>query len=299
MTPPIDYSQPWIAIVANPFSGSGPNRDRVDRLSRALNERGLTTQILWDPIDRSALLREAKRMKHCRCVIAAGGDGTLDGVINDCLSVPVATLPLGNENLFAKHFGFRRVSQIAEAVDRNKIRTIDLARANDRLFCIMVGVGLDADVVHRVGRWRQHGDELHRVTRLSYAWPILGSVFNYKYPSLELTVDGQAHHGAHAIVFNFNRYAMSLPFAPHAHSDDGLLHWVVFKKRGIVHLARYMTAVAMGAKHLKMPDVETGSGTRIEITGTKAPIQIDGDPANHTPVTIEAVPRSLRIIDTR
>ena len=300
MNLPDIINEPWIAIVANPYSGSESNRRRVGKLLAELEARGHVAHTMWEPAERAEVLGNAEAMRHCRCIVAAGGDGTLDSVINETLDTPVAAMPLGNESLFAKYFGFHHSAGIADAIDRNKLRTIDLCEAGDRLFAIMAGVGFDADVVRRVERWRVRDQALRRVTRLSYALPIAASVFGYRYPAIELVDDGQTHRGAHAIVFNFNRYAMSLPFAPDAKPDDGKLHWVLFEKPGMLRLGRYMAAVAMGARHLKRDDVKFGCAAEVELRSDRsAAVQIDGDSAGQTPIGLKVRPAALRVIDTR
>ena len=98
-----------------------------------------------------------------RCVVAAGGDGTVSAVINELSAdVALAVLPLGNENLFAKAFGFEDdPGALARAIARGARQPIDLGRAHttagSRLFTLMLSAGFDADVVHRFTRWRTAG----------------------------------------------------------------------------------------------------------------------------------------------
>jgi len=88
--------------------------------------------------------------------VVADGGGTVADVINETGgALPLAVLPLGNENLFARAFGFTSdAGTLACAIAGGRTRTIDLGQANGRLFALMLGVGFDADVAHRVARWR-------------------------------------------------------------------------------------------------------------------------------------------------
>lgn len=293
-------TEPWVAVVANPYSGSGPNRKLVDRLQAALGAHGLPSRALWDPAEHTAVLNDPDRQHTCRCVVAAGGDGTVGGVINETTAIPLAVLPMGNENLFAKKFGFKKPEPLAEAIARGRTRTIDLGAANERRFAVVASVGIDADTVERVQRWRVRSDHLKRVTRLSYARPIMSAALGYGYPPVELIADGRTVRGTHAMVFNFNRYAMGLSFTPDAECDDGKLHWVVFEKPGLAMFTTYLASVWLGSRHLKRKDVHVGTADKIELRcDTEAPVQVDGDPSNRTPVTIEALPQALRVIDTQ
>jgi len=290
--------EPWVAVVANPYSGAGQNRQLVAKLTDALSARGLASRVLWDPDQRAAVLGDADGSAACRCVVAAGGDGTVADVINDARDIPVAMLPIGNENLFARQFGFRRIEALADAVARGRTVEADVGRAGDRLFTIMVSAGLDADVVHRVQQWRVTSGQLKRITRLSYARPICSAVLGYRYPLVTLEADGQTFRGAHVMIFNMNQYACRLPFVPDADPDDGLLHFVVFQHPGAIALAGYMLAVVLG-RHRALPSVHVGAAKFLKLTApTPVPIQVDGDPSNHTPADIELMPRAIRVIDT-
>jgi len=126
-----------VAITANPYSGARRNRRYVDAMAWALREQQLDPQVIWDPIHRAEQLNDPALFDHCRCVIAAGGDGSLADVINDLArgehlaGMPLAVLPMGNENLFARQFGFtRRVEATASAIARGRTLPCDLGRCN-------------------------------------------------------------------------------------------------------------------------------------------------------------------------
>lgn len=287
----------WVAIVANPYSGSGSNHRIVDRLERALARLGQSPIVLWDPLKREQVLGDRRWLATCRCIIVAGGDGTVADVLNETTSVPVAMMPIGNENLFARQFGYRNPEQIAQAVVEGKSRRIDLGQANGRLFALMVSVGLDADVVDRVARWRACADgRMRRVSRASYVKPMLGALMGYDYPLLTLRTDTQQVRGRHVVVFNIPQYAMDLPFVPEAQDNDGLLHWVVFEKPGMFALGGYMAWLALG-RHLRCRSVKHGVARQIHISSEGvAAVQVDGDAAGTTPIDVRIVPKALDVI---
>ncbi len=127
----------WVAIVANPYSGGRPNAMHVERLVQELTRRQMRYRVLWEPTERRGVLSAAHAMVDCRCVIAAGGDGTLADVLVDLARfnhVPIGVLPLGNENLFAKHVGFsgsrRGVKKLADAIERGHSIQVDAGHVN-------------------------------------------------------------------------------------------------------------------------------------------------------------------------
>jgi diacylglycerol kinase family enzyme len=291
-----------ILVAANPYSGAGPNRRRVDALLAALRDAGAAARVVWDAAERAAAFQDAAAMQGCRAVIAAGGDGTVSQVINELpRAVPLAVLPLGNENLLARSLGFTGGPEpLARAVVACRTRAIDLGRATSggrsRLFALMLGTGFDAAVVHRLATWRAHGEALRRVRRTSYLVPIAACALEYGYGRLRLATDGDVAEGAHCVIANVGVYPLDLKLTPAAAADDGRLDWVMLERPGLVPLLGYCWSAYRG-RHLRRVDVSTGQAARLRLTAaTPAPVQLDGDPWGTTPVDVEVVPRALTVI---
>ncbi len=296
-----------MAVFANPFSGSGPNRAYVDQLVRRFEQSGFGVELVWQRESHESFWRQSHIERRYRCFIVAGGDGSLAGLVNAVprpellKQVPLAVFPMGNENLFAKQFRFtRKADLLVDAVRRYETRRIDLGLAGDKLFTLMVSMGFDADVVHRMAQWRRDttpGGGLKRVSHLSYLPRIVSTIRNYDYPRITVEIDGRRYEGSHVFVFNLPQYGGHLAISDDASGTDSLLNWIVFEKPGIVSLADYALAV-MRTKHLGRPDVPHGKTDLLHIhSSTPVPVQADGDPIGFTPVSISVEPGSLRIIE--
>jgi diacylglycerol kinase family enzyme len=293
-----------IVVAANPYSGAADNRRRVAALERALAARRVVSRVVWDARERAALLGDRAGLGRCRAVVVVGGDGTIAQIVNELPSgVPLAVLPSGTENLFARAFGFDGdPERLARTLLACRTRAVDLGRATapgrSRLFALMLSAGLDADVVHRLAGWRARpaGDGLRRVRRVSYVAPLAASLLSYRHPPLRLGAGAATATGAYCVVANAPVYALDLPLVPDARADDGALDWLVFERSSLAALATYSWAVWRG-QHLARGDVRTGRTTRLTLDAASAvPIQLDGDPWGTTPVTVEAVPRALMVI---
>jgi diacylglycerol kinase (ATP) len=306
-----------VAILANPFSGRGPNRRYVQRLTRVLDTVQLQPRVVWEPAEREAMLGDPTLPAWCRCLVSAGGDGSLADVINDLhrhnpaslATLPLATLPIGNENLFARQFGFtREPGRLAEAIVRGTTRMVDIGKVGDRLFTLMASAGFDADVVHRVALWRRSPTpsvgagragspvKLKRVSKLSYVGKIASTLRDYDYPSITVEADGVTVRGAHVFVFNLPQYGANLGIARHARGDDAMLDYIVFERPGLMRLADYALAV-IRTRHLGRPDVPHGKARRLRITSeATVPLQADGDPAGCTPIDVTVQPAAVRVI---
>jgi diacylglycerol kinase family enzyme len=290
-------SQPIVAIMGNPYSGAKDNRARVERLINALHQHDIQTETVWDLKARAQCLADPDWKANCRCLVIAGGDGTVAGVTGLCHDLPVAILPLGNENLLAKELGFTvDEERIAHAIAMGQTRPMDIGLVNGQPFTIMVTCGLDADVVKRVTQWRRTPDGQRRVKHHSYAKPTFKSIWQYGFPRLSLIADGHQVDGYQVLVFNVNRYATGLNFVPDAKVDDGKLHWLVWKKPGLFHLLRFLMLVKMG-RHINHKHVIMGQSQAVELISREpTAVQMDGDLLGDTPVSMAINHRVLQVI---
>jgi len=282
-----------VAIVGNPFSGRGANGRRVARLEQTLRAEGLEAAVMWDRREWQARLAA----EDWRCVVAAGGDGTVADVINAGVRAPVAALALGNQNLLAKRLGYPRDGEkLARLVALGRTRRIDLGAALGRRFSLMVSVGLDAEVVRRFAAWREKGGALKRSSSWRYAGSALGALRGYAFPRLRLVADGQRVEGAQALVFNAPAYALGLRFAPDGKEDDGLLDWVVLERGGVAAALGFYAAAATGLlPRLKGARWGQAREARIE-SEAPAPIQMDGEAVGWTPVDISVAAAALEVV---
>jgi YegS/Rv2252/BmrU family lipid kinase len=285
-------SLPLVAVLANPTASSSAAPETLEELVRSLRSFGLDSVVCWRRDEFAEILD--RHRDRLQCVVAAGGDGTLNELLNRKPGVPVAVLPLGHENLVARHFGIGRSGErLAQAIVAGRRVRLDLGRACGRYFTLMASAGFDAEVVRRV-----HARRRGRVNRLSYALQIAGGARAYSFPAIHIEIEetGERLEGAMAFVFNLPRYGMGLPIAPSADPADGRLDVCVFRRPGLLHLLRYTAAVAAG-RHRRLQDVLSRRVERLRLwSEAPVPLQADGDPAGFLPATIEVVPAAMELL---
>jgi diacylglycerol kinase family enzyme len=291
-----------ILVAANPYRGAARPRERVQALAAAVAAAGMPVRVLWDAGERAAALGDPRALCDVRCVVAAGGDGTVASVINELATdVPLAVLALGNENVFARALGAPADPlALARTIVAGRTRRLDLGQATTsagtRRFGLMLSAGLDADVIHRIARWRSAGGAPRKVSRLSYVRPLASALYAYGNAPLTLTCDGARYRGAYCIVSNLPEYALALSLTPAARADDGELDWVTFERSGLPALARYAWAVRR-ARHHRLSHVRAGRGQRLTLTSeTPVPVQLDGDPWGFTPADVTVLPGGLTVV---
>ena len=230
-----------------------------------------------------------------RTVLGAGGDGTAALLANSLTpDIPISILPLGTENLLAKYLGVTASPEnVADLIQLGKTVRLDAGTANGKLFLIMAGCGFDAEVVQRL-----HSKRKGHIRHWSYARPILSAIRRYRFPNLNIEIDGKAveRKNSWAFVFNVPRYAMNLKFVDDADCLDGRLDLITFRKPNLLNGLFYFLTILF-RNHRGRRDVFEQRFETLRVTSEKpVPFQLDGDPGGQLPVVIKVVPNRLRVL---
>lgn len=227
-------------------------------------------------------------------VVAAGGDGTINEVVNGLHGndVPLALIPLGTANVLAEEIGLPANSRtIAQTILWGEARPIHVGSANGRRFVMMAGVGFDAHVVSRVGTL------VKRVLgKGAYFVESVVAMLRFQFPEYGATIDGKSHRVASVIIANGHYYGGRFVCAPNASLDDCRLEVCLFERTGPWNVVRYGAALLMGRLD-RLPDVKVVSGSRVTVEGVRGePVQIDGDTGLRLPLDASAGDMSMRLV---
>ncbi|MFH1302206.1 MAG: diacylglycerol kinase family protein [Planctomycetota bacterium] len=287
-------STPWVAIQRNPISGVGNRASLIKDLMHHLKQKGIRPRLFSNRDRMQELLKQRAAEDQPLCIVAAGGDGTVQDVINRYPDQRIAILPLGTENLLARYFGIEKSGQfVAEMISRGVSREIDLWQINDRKFVLMASIGFDAAVVEALTLSRTGN-----ISHLSYLKPIWKTLCAYPFEPLHITTDGgeQEMTAYHVIVVNIPAYGLNLNFAPAANDHDGLLDLILLRKKGIWSMIKYVFRIIRGT-HLDSRSVQKLQAKQIRIQSAHpVPIQTDGDATGSTPADIRIIPAAARFI---
>ncbi len=287
-----------IAVIFNP-SARG---DKAKGLRAQLDRLGHGVELLptSGPGDATRLALGAG-LRGIETVVAAGGDGTVNEVVNGLACVPfgcrpkLGVLPLGTINVFAKEIGL--ASGVAEnwaTVQAGRVRTIDLAVAThsggDRWFIQMAGAGLDAAAIARVQwklkKWIGPG---------AYLWAGLGALAG-PLPDIHVTGGPADLKGQLALVGNGRFYGGRFPVFPHAHLDDGQLDLAFLARANLLTLARAAVAVNAG-RLLQMSGVVHQQAPEFQFHCHRtAPFQVEGDNIGVLPARFSIQRNALRVL---
>lgn len=296
-------------IVVNPVSGGGRARRRWPQLAAALTRRGIAHESVTTSSAGHAnrLVQDAARRGHRR-LLAVGGDGTFNELVNGLLQQPEVPLdhflasvaPLGTGNDWARAMQVPDdPDELAAAMARGLGRRVDLGIAEAggttlRLaFHNVAGAGLDAEVLrHTPGS----GPRI-----LAYLLGLARTLGRYRAPQFELTADGVTRTGrfwiALAAVGPYCGGGMRL--APDARLDDGYLDLVTIEPmpliRAITRLPRLFDGRLAGD-----PAVRTLRCRSVTIrSDPPCGVELDGQSCGTTPVTLGLMPAALIVLDCR
>ena len=212
-----------------------------------------------------------------KVIVAAGGDGTINEVINGIgtSGVALGVLPFGTVNVFAHELRIPRKLDAAWAVIHGgHTRTIDLARAqangSTRYFVQLAGVGFDAHAV-RTASWELK----KKIGPLSYVWAGLKAL-SKPHPPIEVSANGSGPLGSGVAVLVGNGRFYGGPFAlfPRARMDDGLLDICVFEKVGYWDVLRYGQGILRGA-HIDLGDVKYFQAESLDVPHNRSdPVRV-------------------------
>jgi len=287
-----------IALVVNPTAGQ--HRRFAPALAR-LTASGVTVKVLATRArgDAERLAADAAAAGKVDAIVAAGGDGTINEVINGMAGsgLPLGIVPLGTANVLAWELGIGdRPADAAAVIAARATRRIHLGRCNGRYFVMMAGVGLDAHIVAGIRPGLKRALGRVRLGKLTYMLEGLYQIARLKPTRYRITVDGEASvEAAAAIVANGRFYAGRYTIAPKADLGAPSLEACLFGRGGRLAAMRYSTVMLMD-RLSTLSDLTIRPASRIEIDGPAGdPIQADGDVIGRLPAAIALAPTTLDV----
>jgi len=300
-------------IIQNPTSGPRAFRAEVVEVVRLLQDEGWDTGIrrTHGPGDATTYAREAVAEGY-DAVFVAGGDGTLAQAIDGLVGTEtaLAIVPTGTANVMARQInlpipGPLQSGALLESVRQSlqgQVRHVDVGRmsfpqssAPDRHFICWAGVGFDAEFNRRLNRDR---DFKRRPRAGAMATAAFFTVKDFAGTGAIVRVDGEVVSRRLLMLSasNIQIYGIIFKMAPTARLDDGLLDILCFHGNRPVRMIAHLGEMLF-SQHVRNPQVDSYQAQRVEVTTTRPlRVHVDGDCIGETPVVIEVVPRSLKLM---
>jgi diacylglycerol kinase family enzyme len=289
-----------VLISMNPRAGSRSRHEHVAEIGTSLESAGFEVQTTTDLGALHNLALSGHMQGKLRAVLAIGGDGTASIVRNHVpLEIPLLNVPMGTENLLGRFLEQGSTPEaVRRTVEEGVVASLDLCKAGDKFFLLMISAGFDAEVVRSL-----HENRRGNIRRSAYFLPTLRTISGYTYPPLRLYSGADSAAVSPRLCrwlfgFNLPLYALGLPIAPDAVATDCLLDICTFERGAVWSVARYLWHV-MRKIHHTLPDAELTRTGRFRLeptTSASVAYQIDGDFGGTLPVEVEVLPGQLRLL---
>ncbi len=281
-----------IKLIINPIAGNRKYNELIIKRAKGKDIDVFITEKRGDAAESSTLAVSQGYKK----IIVAGGDGTVNEVINGIAysDSALGIIPTGTKNVFAleNKLPINPLKAFDVALNGKKIN-ISLGLANNIYFSLMAGIGFDAKAIENTNL------EIKKyIGVLAYYIAGIYTIFSYKQPEVYIELDKKIKtEGYFVVISNSRYYGGRYIIAPRGNVKKDRLDVVIFKKRGILPSILYYLKISMGGKHVNYQDVEYYEAKNINIySNNDVPVQVDGDIIGNLPMNFSIAPNSLNLI---
>lgn len=282
-------------IIGNPNSGRAGSKGYLERCAKVLRSGGLEVEV--SNTERPDHATALASLAGDRLVVAAGGDGTINEIINGLdKDATLGILPLGTANVLARELGLPLdVERACERILRGERKRVDLGVATngegvERRFACMAGIGFDAKVVRAVT------PRMKRYLRgLAFPLAAFKVLFTQELCPVEVIDSDRAHVARFVIVANAHHYGGDYRVSGPDLLTSGELEAVLVGRASIL-----LRPDIFGRIMARRPLNRSMESFRARELSASAPggvpVQIDGEVWGSLPMSFRVEPRALEVI---
>ncbi|MDH4137237.1 MAG: diacylglycerol kinase family lipid kinase [Anaerolineae bacterium] len=298
-------------VIVNPVAANGAVGKRWPQMRDILRAEGgqFDASFTTGPNHATELAREALSAGY-RTIVAVGGDGTLNEVVNGLViegmvdpMVNLGIIPGGTGSDSVRTLGIPHDYRAAchrllhgkpDCIDLGLITCASQEQEIRRYFLNVAGLGFDGEVCERVNRSSK---------ALGGTIPFLSSLcvklLTYQNKTVEVTLDGQQRlqQKANSVFVCNGRYAGgSMRIGPNAALDDGLFDVVIIGDTGKVEIVANLPRIYRGT-HLSHPKVDEYRAGEVRVKARERMLlQADGELIGEAPATFQIIPQALHVL---
>ena len=301
---------PWLVVV-NPNAGKRKGEKDWKKISALLDKNFQYTSVFTEGRGHAIDLVEKKITEGTKKIIVAGGDGTMNEVVNGIFSqtsvptkkITLGMITIGTGNDWGRMFSIPKsyAKAIATLINfRTFLQDAGVARyyhgkeLRNRFFINIAGLGFDAFVAREINVQKDKG----RTGVILYIANILSNLWRYRNVNTHIKIDNdELKDEVFTISIGIGKYSGGgMKQTPNSIPDDGFFDLTVIKKMKKLEVIRSLPLLYNG-NILSHPKVESFRGKKIHITAEpEIHIEADGESLGHSPIEIEIIPRSIMVI---
>ena len=293
-----------IVYIINPISGTGGKASLQTLVEQKTSAVGIKFSIHYSVANGDySFLYPVIKQQGVTDIVIAGGDGTINQVLNSLRGQPVqfGIIPAGSGNGLALSAGIPKAKDKAlDIIFKGKSLPTDAFLINDRFACMLCGLGLDAQVAHDFAKDPRRGLSTYVQKAVADFFTAKAYPFTLSAGGEELTTD------AYFIsVANSNQFGNYFTIAPRASLTDGLLDIVVVTAQSKLSMLLQTFRQVGGFNSLQespLSNKEAGviyfQAKELSIKNpAAAPLHIDGDPSETEPhFSFKILPHFYKLI---
>jgi diacylglycerol kinase (ATP) len=298
-------------FVVNPAAGRGRAGRKWPDVERRLRSSGLDFEVVLTKSAGDATHIAHEAAAEHRMVVAVGGDGTVNEVVNGLLDCDpgsrprLGVIPLGTGTDLCRGFAIPLHPLAAAGVlTGGAPRTIDAGRVTcagphgllTRHFVNIADAGIGGDVADFVNS----GFKVVNGA-ITFSLAAVITLMRWRNPVLEVDLDGETMRitAQQIVVANSQYYGGGMRIAPQAEPDDGLFDVVINGNLGKIETLRLIGQVRNGS-HMRHPKLERRLARRVEVrSGRRVGVDLDGERPGDLPAVFEVVPGAIDLMVPR
>ncbi len=297
MEPEKDMDKKKILFIVNPKSGMRKKRNFERKIRLFLDHSAYAPTVVYTTKSGHATeLAKNALSEGIKFLVAVGGDGTINeiGQVVAGTDAVLGIIPAGSGNGLARHLGLPVYSmkKAIGIINRCKVKRIDTALINDKVFLSTAGIGYDAHVAKKMASAKTRG-------LLTYFWIVSHEYLNYGPRKYTIDIDGQRiERKAFLITLaNSSQFGYNTAISPEARVDDGFIDVCIVRKIPFL-LVPFVIPRLFSRSFHKTHYIEIIRGKNVSIERKQGKsVHFDGDYyAMGKSLTMNINPSSLNII---
>lgn len=300
-------------FIVNPNARSGLGQKVWRKLEAILKEKKIDYRVYFTRYQKDAtnITRRITSGDEEQVVVALGGDGTVNEVVNGIVNLKKTILgyiPIGSSNDFARGLKLPKnpIKALKLILDKPNLHAMDIGeleyKDKIRRFAVSAGIGFDADIVHEsvVSHLKAFLNKL-KLGKLTYVGVAVHRLFLTTPCDITLTVDDKesiTYPKAYFVALMNNKYeGGGAKFAPDAKNDDGKIDAVIAYNMPKLKVLLMFPTAFLGL-HTMFKGICIHRAEKIKLIAQNAlPIHTDGEPIFlQKELNVRCLPEKIRVI---
>lgn len=290
-----------VKFIYNPFSGENlivTDMDKVIMVHQKYGYQIVPFRISYDFNLEDAFIGIDETYSY---VLIAGGDGTVDSCVNIMkklrIDIPIAILPVGTANDFAKFIGMPQdLEEACLQIVESKAYAIDIGKINEKYFINVASTGLFTDVSQKTDV-----NLKNTMGKLAYYMKGIEQLPNFRKLAIKVDSEEVSYHGDMYLMLVFNgQTAGNFNLAYKASVDDGYLDVLIIKAGMIKNMINLFFKMLRGEHLEDVAELLYFKTDKLYIECHEDIVtDIDGEKGPDFPVCIECIKGGIKVLGVK